>query len=549
MPADGVPLLKVEDLRVSFGRDEPRGTVVKGVSFTLHPGRCLGIVGESGSGKSVTARSIVGLAGLGGFVHAKTIAFNGHSLIGQADRQWRRIRGRHIGYILQDALTSLDQLRSVGREVGEGLELHGVTRSAAERDARVVELLTSVGLPDPAIKARQLPSELSGGQRQRALIASALALDPELLIADEPTTALDVTVQAQVLDLLEQTKARGKALILISHDLAVVSRMADEVIVMCNGDVVEQGPAAEIFARPRHGYTRRLIDAIPSAHRRGSRLAPASAPRLRVAEEVRPEAVASGPLLEASGLVKRFRGPDKILRTAVAGVSFALAQGETLGIVGESGSGKSTVARIVMALEEPDEGYVRLNGLPWTGIAERERRARRRFIAMVYQDPLSSFDPRWTIERIIADAIPDTEAHRPGRVSELLNLVSLPASHRGRRALDLSGGQRQRVAVARAVASRPNVIVCDEPVSALDVSVQAQILDLLGDLKRELGVSYLFISHDLGVVHHVSDRVLVMSGGEVVESGEADDVFLAPRHPYSRTLLAAVPRLPIAPAA
>jgi peptide/nickel transport system ATP-binding protein len=548
MPGDN-PLLKVEDLRVSFGRDEPKGTVVKGVSFTLRPGHCVAIVGESGSGKSVTARSIVGLAGLGGFVHAKSIAFNGQSLIGQADRQWRRIRGRHIGYILQDALVSLDQLRPVGREVGEGLELHGVTRSAAERDARVIELLTRVGLPDPAIKARQLPGELSGGQRQRALIASALALDPELLIADEPTTALDVTVQAQVLDLLEETKARGKALILISHDLAVVSRMADEVIVMCNGDVVEQGPAAGIFANPRHGYTRRLIDAIPSAHRRGSRLSPASAPRLRVAEEVRPDAAASGPLLEASGLVKRFRGPDKTLRTAVAGVSFSLAQGETLGIVGESGSGKSTVARIVMALEEPDEGYVRLNGQPWTGIPERQRRARRRGIALIYQDPLSSFDPRWTIERIIADAIPGDEAHRPGRVIELLDLVSLPASHRHRRALDLSGGQRQRVAVARAVASRPKVIVCDEPVSALDVSVQAQILDLLGDLKRELAVSYLFISHDLGVVHHVSDRVLVMSGGEVVESGEADEVFLSPRHPYSRTLLAAVPRLPVQPAA
>ncbi len=322
-------------------------------------------------------------------------------------------------------------------------------------------------------------------------------------------------MQAQILRLLDETRARGKALILISHDLAVVSRMADEVIVMRHGEVVERGPAEQIFGEPQHAYTRRLLDAVPSAHSRGTRLAPSSAPRLSLpAQSALPER-ASGPpepLLQAIGLVKHFRGPDNTVRTAVRGVSFALQPGETLGIVGESGSGKSTVARMAMALEIPDAGEVLLHGAPWTALTERQRQPLRRDISIVYQDPLSSFDPRWTVERIIADNI-ENAAGRRERVSELLDLVSLPTLYRTRRPLELSGGQRQRVAIARVIASRPKIIVCDEPVSALDVSIQAQILDLLGDLKQQLGVSYLFISHDLGVVHHLSDRVLVMKPG------------------------------------
>jgi len=540
------PLLTVDNLRVSFGRNDPQGAVVKGVSFTLDPGRCLAIVGESGSGKSVTARSLVGLAGHNAFVGADQLCIDGHNLVGATDRDWRRLRGKHIGFVLQDALVSLDQLRPVGREIGEGLSLHNKGITKAELTERVVALLQLVGVPDPEGKARQLPHELSGGQRQRALIAAALALDPKLLIADEPTTALDVTVQAQILRLLDETRARGKALILISHDLAVVSRMADEVIVMRHGEVVERGAAEQVFGAPRHAYTRRLLDAVPSAHSRGTRLAPSSTPRLSLPAQAAPPEGASrpaGPLLQATGLVKHFRGPDKTLRTAVRGVSFELQPGETLGIVGESGSGKSTVARMVMALEIPDAGEVLLHGAPWTALTEKQRQPLRRDISIVYQDPLSSFDPRWTVERIIADNIEDDAERRRERVSELLDLVSLPTLYRTRRPLELSGGQRQRVAIARVIASRPKVIVCDEPVSALDVSIQAQILDLLGDLKQQMVVSYLFISHDLGVVHHLSDRVLVMNQGEVVEHGEADDIFLRPQRPYTQSLVDAVPRL------
>jgi peptide/nickel transport system ATP-binding protein len=537
------PLLTVDNLRVSFGRNDPQGAVVKGVSFTLQQGRCLAIVGESGSGKSVTARSLVGLAGQTAFVSADRLCFNGHNLVGFSDREWRRLRGKHIGFVLQDALVSLDQLRPVGREIGEGPRLHGEAGTKAELTERVIALLRLVGVPDPAVKAQQLPHELSGGQRQRALIAAALALDPKLLIADEPTTALDVTVQAQILGLLDETRARGKALILISHDLAVVSRMADEVIVMRYGEVVERGAAEQVFGEPRHAYTRRLLDAVPSVHSRGSRLAPSSAPRLSLPASREGASRPTGPLLQATGLVKHFRGPDRTLRTAVRGVSFALQPGETLGIVGESGSGKSTLARMVMALEIPDEGEVLLNGAPWTALAEKQRQPLRREISIVYQDPLSSFDPRWTVERIIADNIEEDAARRRERVSELLDLVSLSSVFRTRRPLELSSGQRQRVAIARVIASRPKIIVCDEPVSALDVSIQAQILDLLGDLKQQLDVSYLFISHDLGVIHHLSDRVLVMNQGEALESGEADDIFLRPQHPYTQSLVAAVPRL------
>jgi peptide/nickel transport system ATP-binding protein len=536
-------LLDVSGLRIAFGAD-PAAEVVRGVSFSLTPGRCLAIVGESGSGKSVTARALVGLAGRRARVEAKALSFLGRDLRGHADSDWRRLRGKDIGFVLQDALVSLDQLRPVGCEIAEGPQLHGEAGSRAELQERVVSLLKLVGVPDPAVKARQLPHELSGGQRQRALIAAALALDPKLLIADEPTTALDVTVQAQILALLEETRARGKALILISHDLAVISRMADEVLVMRHGEVVERGAADQIFGDPRHDYTRKLLAAIPSVHSRGARLAPVGSPRIspgaagpRAAQQVD----ANVPLLRAEGLTKRFRGPDGQLTTAVNDVSFELRAGETLGIVGESGSGKSTVARMALALETPDAGQVSVLGRPWTKATEAERRPNRRAISVIYQDPLSSFDPRWTVERIIADALDAGEP--PVRIGELLDLVGLPLQFRHRRPLELSGGQRQRVAIARAIAPRPRIIVCDEPVSALDVSIQAQVLDLLGDLKSELGVSYLFISHDLGVVHHLSDRVLVMNQGEVVESGTADDVFLRPQAPYTQRLVAAVPRL------
>jgi peptide/nickel transport system ATP-binding protein len=533
------PLVRVEDLTVAFGAGhEP---VVGGVSFEVAPGECFAIVGESGSGKSVTARTLLGLAGAGAQVDATTLELQGKSVLGNRDRDWRRVRGREAGFVLQDALVSLDPLRTVGREIGETLRLHQFG-SRARRRERVLELLTAVGVPEPELRARQLPHELSGGQRQRALIASAIALDPPLLIADEPTTALDVTIQAQILDLLAAMKGRGTGLILISHDLSVVSRLADRVAVMRDGLLVEQGPVVDVLTAPSHPYTRTLLDAIPAAHRKGTRLSAAALPPT---DPILVRPASDGVLLEAENLVKRFRGPDGVERTAVADVSFRIGVGETLGIVGESGSGKTTTAQLALALLAPDEGTVRLGGARWSEATEAQRRPRRRQISVIYQDPLGSFDPRWTVRRIVEDAVPaelyPEIAARRQRAAQLLVDVGLAEEHRDRRPLLLSGGQRQRVAIARALAPEPALIVCDEPVSALDVTIQAQVLDLLADLQQRLGLSYLFISHDLGVIHHVADRVLVMRDGRVVESGTAAEIFANPRDPYTRQLLASLP--------
>jgi len=536
-------LLRVENLRVAFGEPGAEQEVVHGVSFSLAPGECLAIVGESGSGKSVSARTLVGLTGGRSRVQADRLELDGESLLEMSDRRWRSIRGRKVGFILQDALVSLDQLRPVGKEIDEALRLHDWGGRPARR-RRVLELLELVGVPEPEVRAKQRPYELSGGLRQRALIASAIAMDPQLIIADEPTTALDMTVQAQVLEQLEAAKRRGKALILISHDLAVVSKLADTVAVMAGGQILEYAPAERLFARPEHAYTRALIEAIPSADSRGRRLSPAQRRAPLGAVERRPES--DGPVLSASELVKRFRGPDGVDRTVVDDVSFSLGQGETLGIVGESGSGKTTTARLALALLDPDGGEVSLAGEAWSGLPERSRRQRRREISVIYQDPLSSFDPRWSVEQILLDALGEEyagAAAKRARAVELLELVGLEQEHLKRRPLQLSGGQRQRVAIARALAPQPQVIVCDEPVSALDVSIQAQVLDLLADLQKELGVSYLFISHDLGVIHHISDRVLVMCDGKVVEQGSADDVLVRPRHPYTQKLVASLPAL------
>jgi peptide/nickel transport system ATP-binding protein len=536
------PLLHVQDLTVAFGAGEP---VVRGVSFDVAPGECFAIVGESGSGKSVTARTLLGLAGPAAAVSASALELSGRSVLANRDRDWRKVRGREVGFVLQDALVSLDPLRTVGREIGETLRLHRFG-NRARRQARVLELLTAVGVPEPELRARQLPHELSGGQRQRALIASAIALDPPLLIADEPTTALDVTIQAQILDLLATMKDRGTGLILISHDLAVVSRLADRVAVMRNGLLVEQGPVAQVLTAPDHPYTQALLDAVPAAHRKGTRLSNIA---LRQAnpghDEHRADPPADGILLAAEGLTKRFRGPDGTLRTAVADVSFTIGVGETLGIVGESGSGKTTTAQLALALLAPDAGTVRLAGRAWSELTEAQRRPHRRQISVIYQDPLGSFDPRWTVRRIVEDAVPAAlypdGAGRRRRTAELLADVGLSDEHFDRRPLLLSGGQRQRVAIARALASEPALIVCDEPVSALDVTIQAQVLDLLADLQQRLGLSYLFISHDLGVIHHVADRVLVMCDGRVVESGTASEIFETPQDPYTRKLLASLP--------
>ena len=512
--------LRVRGLSVEIGGR----LVVGGVDLEIAAGECLAIVGESGSGKTMTANALLGLSPRGAVATADELVVGGIDARGFGERQWRELRGSRAGLVSQDALVSLDPLRRVGREVAEPIEVHEPGAGAAEVASRVIRMLERVAMPEPRSRARQYPHELSGGLRQRALIASALAAEPVLLIADEPTTALDVTVQARILDLLEELNGAGLALLLISHDLGVVARLADRIAVMKDGVIVETAPTRELIDNPQHPYTRELLAAQP-----------------------RPRAAAvadDGPaVLEARGLAKSYRLPGGAPLRAVDGVSLRLAAGRTLGIVGESGSGKSTLARLLMATERPDEGEVLLGGAPWSALRESERRRDRHRIQLIDQDPFGSFDPRWDVRSILAEAIALGDTPRPRReerARQLLAQVGLDESLLSRRAHELSGGQRQRVAIARALARDPEILVCDEPVSALDVSVQAQVLDLLVSLQREFGLAMVFISHDLGVIAHVSDEILVMAEGAVVESGPAARVLGEPRHPFTRQLLAAV---------
>ncbi|MFC7622815.1 dipeptide ABC transporter ATP-binding protein [Microlunatus sp. GCM10028923] len=563
--------VQVANLSVTFGAGRRLRTVVRNLSFEIADGEALALVGESGSGKSVTARTLVGLTGAGSRVTADALRFGGEDLTRYSGRDWRRLRGARIGFVLQDALASLDGLRPVGREIAEPLALH-TDLSKSQRQARVIELLASVGVPEPEVRAKQYPHQLSGGLRQRALIASALGAGPDFLIADEPTTALDTTIQKQILDLFGTLKEDGRAMLVVSHDLAVVARIADRVAVMRSGEIVETGSVEAVLQDPRHPYTKALLAAVPSAHTRGTRLAAASLPEpvegqttrsgpaLRQAQgtEVRQaqgtevrraQGAESGPVIEVRDVIKTFDGPDGDRRTAVDGVSFTVAPGETLGLVGESGSGKTTAARIVLGLERPDQGQVLIKGRSWSDLSRLDRRRTHRSLGVIYQDPLSSFDPRYPVGRVIGEAIGRGPGRRDRRrrVAELLDQVGLDAGFHDRRPIELSGGERQRVAIARALAPRPDVIVCDEPVSALDVSVQAQVLDLLVDLQSELGLAYLFISHDLGVVHHLADRVVVLKDGSVVEHGDVETIFTEPQAEYTRLLLSAIPRLDTTP--
>ncbi|MGP9661228.1 MULTISPECIES: dipeptide ABC transporter ATP-binding protein [unclassified Arthrobacter] len=553
---NGPSLLRVEGLQVGFA-----GTpVVHDVGLDVGRGECLALVGESGSGKSVTARALLGLSGRGARVDARRWEFDGASLHGAGPRQWRRLRGTRIGLVLQDALVSLDPLRTIGREIDDSLRLH-TSLSAASRGRRVAGLLESMGLQ--TVDAGRRAGELSGGMRQRALIASAMALDPELLIADEPTTALDAESQAQVLGVLASLRSGGSSLLLISHDLAVVSSVADRVAIMRGGRIVEQGPTATVLSHPEHEYTRMLLRAVPAGRPRGTRLsvapadpgAPEPVSLLDPVPESKPRPVSGpgssqGTVLEARHLSRTFAVKGGEDFRAVDDVGLRVEAGRTLGLVGASGSGKSTTARILLGLEEPDEGTVELFGGDWVPGKESSRRARRPLLGAVYQDALSSFDPRRRVGAILADAL-TTRGGGAGAdggwgadsPEALLELVGLAPGLTGRHPRTLSGGQRQRVAIARALAPGPRVLICDEPVSSLDVSVQARILDLLDDLQARFGLGYLFISHDLAVVRHVSDRLAVMRQGRIVESGATEEVFAAPQHPYTRALLAASPTL------
>ncbi|WP_380174001.1 dipeptide ABC transporter ATP-binding protein [Kineococcus sp. DHX-1] len=528
-------LLSVRDLTISYGSRE----VVHGVSFDVHPGEVVAVVGESGSGKSTTAHAVVGLLSGSGTVDAGSVLFEGDELVGLGERGWRSVRGARIGLVPQDPTLSLNPVQRIGEQVAEVLRIHGLATGAAAR-SRAVELLTAAGLPDAAVRARQYPTELSGGMRQRVLIAIGLAAGPRLLVADEPTSALDVTVQRQVLDHLESlTRDAGTAVLFITHDLAVAADRASRVVVMSQGEVVEVGTAHQVLTEPQHAYTQSLLAAAPSLH--SARIL--AVPRERTAP---PAPRSPEPLVQVQSLVKEFPLPGRgNVQTAVSDVSFDIGRGETVGLVGESGSGKTTTARLVLGLERPTSGQVRFDGVETAGLEGSAWRDLRRRVQLVYQNPYASLDPRIAVGETISEPLRafgvGDRASRRRRALTLLDQVRLPSDVLGRRPAELSGGQRQRVAIARALALEPEFVVCDEPVSALDVSVQAQVLELLVQLQADHGLSYLFISHDLSVVRQISDKVGVMRRGELVEFAPARDVFTHPQHEYTVELLEAIP--------
>ena len=540
MPSAAEPLLRITDLEVSY-----HGTpVLHGVDLTVAEGERVALVGESGSGKSTTAAAVIDLLPSGGTVTRGRIEYRGEDITSADAKRLRRLRGRQVGLVPQDPMSNLNPATRVGKQLAETLVAHGLA-SGREALKRAVELMGEAGIPDAERRSRQYPHEFSGGMRQRVLIAIALACEPDLLIADEPTSALDVTVQRRILDHLETLRSqRGTSMLLVTHDLGLAADRADRVVVMSQGRVVEEGPAHELLRNPQHEYTRRLVAAAPSissARRTGADL-PVSVTEGQESQQDK----GSEPILVAEHLTKEFsiRGRRENL-TAVDDVSFAVRPGSTTAIVGESGSGKTTVARMVLGLESPTAGTVRVAGEPVAEAKGAQRRAIRRAMQPVFQDPYASLNPMFTVEHIVDEPlrvfrVGDRKSRR-ARVAELLDHVALPRDTAQRHPNELSGGQRQRVAIARALALDPRLVVCDEAVSALDVLVQDQILTLLGDLQRDLGLSYLFITHDLAVVRLVAHDVLVMQHGRVVEGGTVDDVFGAPQSDYTQELLAAIP--------
>ncbi len=530
-------MLTVEDLRVTFATQSGRVQAVRGVSFELQPGEVLAIVGESGSGKSVTAQTVLGLTRSPNAEIAGSIKLGEQELVTAGESELQAVRGARVGMVFQDPMTSFNPVYKIGWQIAEAIRAHDSGVSAGQAHERAVELLDSVGIPNATQRVDDYPHQFSGGMRQRAMIAMALALEPEILIADEPTTALDVTVQAQILALLERlNRERGLATILITHDLGVVAEVADRVLVMHDGVIVERGGLDQIFYSPSDPYTRKLLDAVVRLD--------AAAP-LRAQRE-------SEPLLEVTDLVKHFpvkrgllvdREVDQV--RAVDGVSFSVRQGETLGLVGESGSGKSTLSRAILQLLAPSAGSVRFEGRELVGLSRREMQPLRREMQMVFQDPFASLNPRKRIGQIVGEPLRLQGRAKGGElrreVQGLLDRVGLSAEHYDRFPHEFSGGQRQRIGIARALALRPKLIVADEPVSALDVSIRAQILDLLSELQADFGLTYIFVAHDIGVVRHVSDRIAVMYRGKIVEEGPADQVCERPQDPYTKQLLAAVP--------
>ncbi|SFP35088.1 peptide/nickel transport system ATP-binding protein [Amycolatopsis arida] len=552
-------VLSIADLRISFRTEDGIVDAVKGIGFDVAPGEIVAVVGESGSGKSVTSMSVLGLL-------PKTSDIEGERRLGEldlgqmADKQLRRIRGNEIAMIFQEPMTALNPVYTVGWQLREALQTHqDLSRAAA--DKRAVELLEMVGIPDPEQRFRQYPHQLSGGLRQRVVIAMAIACDPKVIIADEPTTALDVTVQAEILGLLRELRDQlNTAIVLITHDMGVVADLADRVVVMYQGEIVEQAPVRELFANPREEYTRKLLAAVPVLGQRpeGRRLLEGEAlervAAAKVVEDVRLDDAelaarleADAPALEIKDLVLEFpgrRGQGK--NRAVDGVSLHIDKGEILGLVGESGSGKSTVGRCAIRLLDPTEGTVSIAGRDITRLSHKELRPLRRYFSIVFQDPASTLDPKMTIGESIAEPLVLHKVLSSGkaldeRVTALLDKVELSGHYRNRYPHELSGGQRQRVSIARALALDPKLLIADEPTSALDVSVQARVLDLFLDLQQTLRFACLFISHDLAVVDLLADRVAVMQHGKLVEVGTRDEVLHAPKEDYTRRLLSAAP--------
>ncbi|WIE56280.1 ABC transporter ATP-binding protein [Curtobacterium sp. MCBD17_003] len=532
--AAGLPVLDVTDLAVAIdGR-----TVVSGVDLRIAPGECVALVGPSGSGKSVTARALLGLSTPGARVTAGRLELDGADLRTASERQWRRIRGRRVGYVGQEALGALDPLRPVGREVADALRLHtGLT--ARERLDRVAATLDRVGLDAAFARDGRRADTLSGGMRQRALIAAAIVGGPTLVIADEPTTALDAGIAVTVMETLQRVRDAGAGLLLITHDMGLVAGWADRVAVMTDGRIVESGRTASVLRTPRHPVTRALVAAAEHARiavRVGGDAAQTPAP-------VSVAAPSGGPVLVGEDLGARYDG-----RSVLEHVDLALARGRTLGVVGASGSGKTTLARVLLGLTDPATGRVRLDGAAWAPLPEAARRARRHRIAAVVQDPGSTFDERWSVERVLVDALTAGRARRAAgavadAVDAALRRVDLDPALRPRGPRTLSGGQRQRLAIARALATGPDLLLLDEPVTALDATVQDAVLALLERLQRESGTAMLFVSHDLAAVRRMSDDVLVLDAGRVVEAGPADRVFGRPAHPVTARLLAAAERL------
>ena len=529
-------LLAVEGLNVRFATPDGEVHAVKDLAFTLDEGETLGIVGESGSGKSQTVHALLGLLAANGRATG-TALFGGRDLLRLSERELRRVRGRQISMIFQDPMTSLNPYLTIESQLTQVLRAHERVSKKAAR-ARCIEMLDAVAIPEAAARFRRYPHELSGGMRQRVMIAASLLLGPRVLVADEPTTALDVTVQAQILELMKDLKRRfGTAIVLITHDLGVVAGVADRVLVMHAGELKEQGTVDELFYRPRHEYTRALLAAVPRLD--------APLPHAPTAGEAGP------PLVEVHDLAVHFAVPagggfKRRTLKAVDGVGLTLAPGETLGVVGESGSGKSTLARAVLRLVPATAGRIAVLGRDITRLRAAHLRTVRRDLQVVFQDPLASLNPRMTVGDIVSEPL---WTHRPdlpraaarAAVVEILRRVGLTGRELNRYPHEFSGGQCQRIGIARALVLQPKIVVCDEPVSALDVSIQAQIVKLLIDLRAELGLALIFIAHDLAVVRRISHRVLVMYLGRAMEIAPRDALYGQPLHPYTRALLSAVP--------